>query len=155
LFFGNDRYAERKRKEKMMQKPIKRSKLMAEINITPFTDVVLVLLVIFMITTPLLLQPGIKLRLPNVKTAETETGKSINIMIDASGDIFLNEKKTELAEIKSTVSTRLISDPDMPVIVKADKEVKYDAVIQVIDAAKQAGAKRFALAVELGLKQEK
>ena len=133
-----------------MIKPFKRKKLMAEINITPFTDVVLVLLVIFMITTPLMLQPGIKLKLPDVKTADTETGKTINIMIDAAGGIYLNEKRTELAEIKATVSTRLISNPDMPVIVKADKEVKYDAVIQVIDAAKQAGAKRFALGVELG-----
>jgi len=52
-----------------MRQPIKRSKLMAEINITPFTDVVLVLLVIFMITTPLMLQPGIKLKLPDVKSA--------------------------------------------------------------------------------------
>ena len=138
-----------------MRSPARRSKLMAEINITPFTDVVLVLLIIFMITTPLMLQPGIKLKLPNVKAAETETGKTINIMIDAAGAIFLNEQKIELAEVKSTVSTRLISNPDMPVIVKADKEVKYDAVIQVIDAAKQAGAKRFALGVELGGKDVK
>ena len=138
-----------------MKTPLKRSKLMAEINITPFTDVVLVLLVIFMITTPLLLQPGIKLKLPEVKTAETETGKTINIMIDSSGAVFLNEKKTDLSELKSVVSTRLISNPDMPVIVKADKEVKYDCVIQVIDAAKQAGAKRFALGVELGTKLDK
>jgi biopolymer transport protein ExbD len=137
-----------------MIKPFKRKKLMAEINITPFTDVVLVLLVIFMITTPLMLQPGIKLKLPDVKAADTETGKTINIMIDAAGGIYLNEKRTELAEIKATVSTRLISNPDMPVIVKADKEVKYDAVIQVIDAAKQAGAKRFALGVELGGKNK-
>jgi biopolymer transport protein ExbD len=123
---------------------------MAEINITPFTDVVLVLLVIFMITTPLMLQPGIKLKLPKVKTAETDSGKSINIMIDAAGAIYINDRKMQLSEVKPAVSTRLISNPDIPVIVKADKEVKYDAVIKVIDAAKQAGAKRFSLGVELG-----
>jgi biopolymer transport protein ExbD len=123
---------------------------MAEINITPFTDVVLVLLVIFMITTPLMLQPGIKLKLPKVKTAETDSGKSINIMIDAAGRIFVNDKIAQLSEVKPAVSTRLTANPDIPVIVKADKEVKYDAVIQVIDAAKQAGAKRFSLGVELG-----
>ena len=67
----------------------------------------------------------------------------------------MNEKRTELAEIRSTVATRLIANPDTPVIVKADKEVKYDSVVQVIDAAKQAGAKRFALGVELGGKTEK
>lgn len=133
-----------------MRKPLKRSKVMAEINITPFTDVVLVLLIIFMITTPLMLQPGIKLKLPNVKAAETETGKTINLIIDPSGSIFLNEKRIELSEVKAAIATRLISNPDMPVVVKADKEVKYDAVVQVIDAAKQAGAKRFALGVELG-----
>jgi biopolymer transport protein ExbD len=138
-----------------MNKPIKRSKVMAEINITPFTDVVLVLLVIFMITTPLMLQPGIKLKLPDVKAAETETGKTINIMIDASGTVYLNDKKAEISELKATVKTRLTANPDMPVVVKADKAVKYDAVIQVIDAAKQAGAKRFALGVELSGEQRK
>ena len=133
-----------------MRTPLKRAKVMAEINITPFTDVVLVLLVIFMITTPLMLQPGIKLKLPKVKTAETDSGKSINIMIDAAGAIYINDRKMQLSEVKPAVSTRLISNPDIPVIVKADKEVKYDAVIKVIDAAKQAGAKRFSLGVELG-----
>jgi biopolymer transport protein ExbD len=132
-----------------MKKPLKRAKVMAEINITPFTDVVLVLLVIFMITTPLMLQPGIKLKLPNVKTAETDSGKSINIVVDAAGRIFLNDKPAQLAELKSAIATRLIANPDIPVIVKADKEVKYDEVIKVIDAAKQAGAKRFSLGVEL------
>ena len=122
---------------------------MAEINITPFTDVVLVLLVIFMITTPLMLQPGIKLKLPNVKTAETDSGKSINIVVDAAGRIFLNDKPAQISELKSAIATRLTANPDIPVIVKADKEVKYDEVIKVIDAAKQAGAKRFSLGVEL------
>jgi biopolymer transport protein ExbD len=132
-----------------MRKPVKRAKVMAEINITPFTDVVLVLLVIFMITTPLMLQPGIKLKLPKVSTAETDAGKSINIMVDAEGRIFVNDKPVQLAELKSAVATRLISNPDTPVIVKADKEVKYEIVVKAIDAAKQAGAKRFSLGVEL------
>ncbi|MHB9154475.1 MAG: ExbD/TolR family protein, partial [Endomicrobiales bacterium] len=120
-----------------------------EINITPFTDVVLVLLIIFMVTTPLLLQPGIKVQLPRAKAAETDTDKTMNVLVDARGDIYLDKKKVALEELKREISLKLMHRPELAVVVKGDKDVRYDMVIQVIDAAKQAGVKKFALAVEL------
>ena len=63
----------------------KRMKLMAEINITPFADVVLVLLVIFMVTTPLIIQSGIKVKLPKTTTADTEEGRNAMLTIDREG----------------------------------------------------------------------
>ena len=132
-----------------MRQPIKRGKLMAEINITPFTDVVLVLLIIFMITTPMLIQPGIKVKLPKAAQAETDADKSITVVIDSSGNVFFENKKMDIEQLKSRILARLTHNPSMPVVIKGDKEVRYDLVIQVIDAAKQSGAKRFALGVEL------
>lgn len=132
-----------------MRQPIKRAKLMAEINITPFTDVVLVLLIIFMVTTPMLVQPGITVKLPKASAAETDLDKTIEILISAAGEVFLAGKQVPLDDLKGKLEARLYNRPDAPVIVKGDKEVKYDLVIQVIDAAKRAGAKKFALGVEL------
>ncbi|MCX5781592.1 MAG: biopolymer transporter ExbD [Elusimicrobia bacterium] len=132
-----------------MRKPIKREKLMAEINITPFTDVVLVLLIIFMITTPMLIQPGIKVKLPEASKAESDTEKNITILITRDGKIFIDNLNVDFESLKARITARLSANNDIPVVIKGDKEVKYDTVIKVIDTAKQSGAKKFALSVEL------
>lgn len=132
-----------------MTRQIKRGRITSEINITPFTDVVLVLLVIFMITTPLMVHPGIKVKLPNASKAELEEGKTIILVIDSTGNVFMNDRKVEINDLKERLTASIANSPDSSVIVKADKEVKYDSVIKVIDAAKESGAKKFALGVEL------
>jgi biopolymer transport protein ExbD len=126
-----------------------RTQLMSDINITPFTDVVLVLLVIFMVTTPIILQQGIKIKLPKASSAETESDRSIVITINSSGLIFIDKMPYALETLKEELSARIANRADSPVIIKGDKEVKYDIVIQVLDIAKASGAKKFALAVDL------
>jgi biopolymer transport protein ExbD len=123
--------------------------MMSEINITPFTDVVLVLLIIFMIATPVILQPGIKVDLPKAKAAEANTDKNITITIGQNGEIYLEDQRVEFAKLRYEIAQRLKDKPAMAVIVKGDKEVRYETVVKVIDAAKQSGAKKFALGVEL------
>jgi biopolymer transport protein ExbD len=132
-----------------MKKQGPRRKMMAEINITPFTDVVLVLLIIFMIATPVILQPGIKVDLPKAKAAEANTDKNITITIGQNGEIYLEDQRVEFAKLRYEIAQRLKDKPAMAVIVKGDKEVRYETVVKVIDAAKQSGAKKFALGVEL------
>lgn len=132
-----------------MKRPVKRGRIMAEINITPFTDVVLVLLIIFMITTPMLVQPGIKVKLPKAQAAETDDDKTLTITIDSAGSVYIDNRRTDIGRLKDRLQAKLFSRPDTAVVVKGDKEVKYDTVIKVIDAAKLAGAKRFALAVDI------
>lgn len=126
-----------------------RSKVMSEINITPFTDVVLVLLIIFMIATPVLLQPGIKVELPKAKAAESNTEKNLTITIGNTGEIYLDDLRTEIDRLRYDIAKKLSENPGMAVMVKGDKEVRYEWVVKVIDAAKQSGAKKFALGVEL------
>jgi biopolymer transport protein ExbD len=125
------------------------AKLMAEINITPFTDVVLVLLIIFMITTPLILQSGIKVKLPKTTKVEVESGKSIIITITADGEIFVENSKIDINNLESEISARIMNNPDSVIVINGDKDVKYDYVIKVLDTAKQSGAKKFALGTEL------
>ena len=131
-----------------MKKIEKRSKVVAEINITPFTDVILVLLIIFMITTPMLMQPGIKVNLPKTETTDVEDTKNIEILISKDGYVYMEGKQIHETNVEETVKYLVASSPNRPVVIKGDKDVKYDAVMQIMDKAKKAGATKFALAVD-------
>ena len=121
---------------------------MAEINITPFTDVVLVLLIIFMIATPFIYQSGIKVQLPQGSTSE-EMSKDIIITVDAQGNVFLEDTKLDLATLKVKMIARVRDKADIFVIVNGDKNVKYDSVIQVMDVLTQAGVKSPGLGIDV------
>jgi biopolymer transport protein ExbD len=130
-------------------KRARRTKLMAEINITPFTDVVLVLLIIFMVTTPLILQSGIKVKLPQVETAETEDSSTVSVTVSANGEVYLEGKKYDFDNLQTGITARISSKPGTMLVIKADKEVKYDFVMKVLDIARLSGAKKYALATEV------
>ena len=122
--------------------------MMAEINITPFTDVVLVLLIIFMIATPFIYQSSMKIQLPKASKS-AETSRDIIITINARGDIFLDDEKVDLNGLKYKLRTMIKDKPDVSVIINGDKNVKYDSVIQVMDVLTQSGVKNPGLGIEL------
>lgn len=121
---------------------------MAEINITPFTDVVLVLLVIFMIATPFIYQSSMKVQLPKASKS-AETSRDIIITISARGEIYLEDEKVDLNGLKYKLRTVIKGKPDTSVIVNGDKNVRYDSVIQVMDVLTQSGVKNPGLGIEL------
>jgi biopolymer transport protein ExbD len=131
-----------------MKREMKRSKLIAEINITPFTDVVLVLLIIFMIATPFIYQSSMKVQLPQASKSE-EISRDIIININARGEVFLEDKKLDLDALKYKLRAIVRSKPDTSVIINGDKNVKYDSVIQVMDVLTQSGVKNPGLGIEL------
>jgi biopolymer transport protein TolR len=131
-----------------MRKRIRTSKLMAEINITPFTDVVLVLLIIFMIATPFIYQSSMKVQLPQASKSE-EISKDIIISINAEGEVFLEDEKVDLDTLKYKLTAIVESKPDTSVIINGDKNVKYDSVIQVMDVLTRSGVKNPGLGIEL------
>jgi biopolymer transport protein TolR len=131
-----------------MKRRIRKSKLMSEINITPFTDVVLVLLIIFMIATPFIYQSSMKVQLPKASKSE-ETSRDIIININAQGDIFLEDAKVDLGTLKYKLMAMVRSKPDASVIINGDKNVRYDSVIQVMDVLTQSGVKNPGLGIEL------
>jgi biopolymer transport protein ExbD len=122
--------------------------LMAEINITPFTDVVLVLLIIFMIATPFIYQSSMMVELPQASMPE-EKAQDIVITINAQGDVYLDEEKVDLDALQRRVTSMVENEPDLSVIVNGDKNVRYNAVIQVMDALKQSGVSNPGLGIEL------
>ena len=121
---------------------------MAEINITPFTDVVLVLLIIFMIATPFIYQSSMKVQLPQA-TKSAETSRDVIIIINAEGEVFFNDARIDLDTLKYKLKAMTENNPDLSVIINGDKNVRYDAVIQVMDVLTQSGVKNPGLGIEL------
>jgi biopolymer transport protein TolR len=131
-----------------MNRQAKGRKLIAEINITPFTDVILVLLIIFMIATPFIYQSSTKVQLPKASTS-VETSKDVVVVINARGEIFVDDSKVGLDSLKYKLSRKVKDKPDLGVIVNGDKNVRYDSVIGVIDILNQLGIKNAGLGIEL------
>jgi biopolymer transport protein TolR len=131
-----------------VKKRAKKSKLMVEINITPFTDVVLVLLIIFMIATPFIYQSSMKVQLPQASKSE-ETSRDVIININAQGQVFLEDTKVDLESLKYKLTAMVRSKPDTSVIINGDKNVKYDSVVQVMDVLTRSGVKNPGLGIEL------
>jgi biopolymer transport protein TolR len=131
-----------------MNRKARKPKIMAEINITPFTDVVLVLLIIFMIATPFIYQSSMNVELPQASTSE-ETTRDVIVTINAQGEVFLDNKKMDLNTLKIRLSAAVRSKPDTSVIINGDKNVRYDAVVQVMDVLTRAGVKNPGLGIEL------
>jgi biopolymer transport protein TolR len=126
-----------------------RGELFAGINITPFTDVVLVLLVIFMIATPLLIRSEIKVNLPQTTTAEAAAQKNIVVTIDATGGVYVDGVRVALADLSPTLTSTLTKRPNAPLIIMGDREVRYDLVVRVLEIAKACGVSKLSLAVQL------
>lgn len=134
----------------------KRKKVVADINITPFTDVVLVLLIIFMITTPMLSQHEIKIHLPKAtETTERSEDKVIEITIDKDGFLYIDREQLHKEYFEKTLKAKIAQNPERPVIIKGDKSIKYDSVIDVMDMAKKAGVSKFGLAIDIKDKNSK
>lgn len=123
-------------------------RIIADINITPFIDVVLVLLIIFMITTSLLMQAGLKVDMPaltkkTVLQEEDETFITIAVMADDS--VYLDNQKISLAEIKPLLRKMVSLVPDSIVAINGAPEASYDRVVQVVDIARAAGVAKYVL----------
>ncbi|MBI3399541.1 MAG: biopolymer transporter ExbD [Deltaproteobacteria bacterium] len=125
-----------------------RDKIISDINITPLTDVMLVLLVIFMVTTPLLVMQSFKIKLPKTVSADTEIGKGLTISIAPGGIVYLNNKIVGMEMLFEAIKTELVSSRDKTIIIKADKDIPHGMVVKVLDTAKRAGAEKLSIATE-------
>jgi biopolymer transport protein TolR len=126
-----------------------RAGLIAGINITPFTDVVLVLLVIFMIATPLLIRSEIKVNLPRTAAGDAASQKNIVVTIDSAGGVYVDGVRVALSQLAPSLSATLVKRPNAPVIIMGDREVRYDLVVRVLEIARTSGVNKLSLAVEV------
>jgi biopolymer transport protein TolR len=133
---------------------MRRRRMLAEINVVPYIDVMLVLLVIFMVTAPMLMQ-GVEVELPKADAApvEDQDAEPLIVSIDSKGQLFLNlganEKQAlELATVRQRVGAVLRRTPDKPVLVWGDQRVAYGDVVIVMTALQEAGAPSVGLVTE-------
>ena len=118
-----------------------------DINITPFVDVVLVLLVIFIVTAPMLFKQVIDVKLPSAATAEQTAPDTIGLAVTAAGDFLLNGETMNTAQVKDFTRQAVQSNKQVQVIIAADREAAHKHVIKAIDIIKQAGVENFAFQV--------
>ncbi len=128
-------------------------KPMSEINVVPYIDVMLVLLIIFMVTAPMLMQ-GVKVDLPEASAdpVENQDSEPLIVSVNAGGQLFLNlgneEQVLALATIKDRVSKVMKRNPEKPVLIWGDEAVPYGQVVTVMVALQQAGAPSVGLVTE-------
>ncbi|MDO9213195.1 MAG: protein TolR [Methylococcales bacterium] len=129
-----------------MSRRTKRRKPMAEINVVPYIDVTLVLLIIFMITTPML-QTGVQVDLPQANSAPVEQKEDtppIVVSIKAQGEYYIkagseDDERIQPEEINARVVAVLSNKPATPILINADNNVAYGTVVTVMAALKNAG----------------
>lgn len=127
----------------------RKQKLVAEINITPFTDVILVLLVIFMITTPLITQSVIKVKLPQAKSGvpvEAARQIQVGITISNEGLIYLEEKLVTRKELRERIALIHEDNPGLSVILRSDRLVQFKNIVGVLDILSELGIKNLNIA---------
>ena len=124
-------------------------KLVAEINTVPFTDVVLVLLVIFMVTTPFMFQGSFQIKLPKVAAPSPNLPETITITVAPGDKVMLNDKEVTLDELTSQLKTMVQQKPSAIVMINADKSVTHGSVAEVMSKAYVAGVTKVGIAVEI------
>jgi biopolymer transport protein TolR len=128
--------------------------VLSEINVTPFVDVMLVLLIIFMVTAPILYQ-GVGVNLPKIESKPmpaAEREKKIVITLNKNGEIFIEDKKYSLSELKGEIRALIRNQgkrvEDEDVFLKADSGIPYGAVMALMAEVKNAGVTKVGLVTE-------
>jgi biopolymer transport protein ExbD len=125
--------------------------LVAEINITPLTDIFLVLLIIFMISSSAMLESGMQVKLPTAKSAglsQTQNGKPIYITIAKDGKILINERQAPEENLKAVLKEELSKSTEKTVVIRGDESIFLGKAVKIMDAARGAGAEKIAIATQ-------
>jgi biopolymer transport protein TolR len=124
------------------------TKPLAEINVTPLVDVVLVLLIIFMVTAPML-QMGIDVNLPRVKSKSVDvTEEKLVLTVNGTQEIFINKTKASLSDLSAKLESIFTTRIDREVYLRADKTVPYGFVVQVMAEVRKAGVDKLGMITE-------
>jgi len=127
--------------------------IVAEINITPLTDVALVLLIIFMISSSAMLEGGLQVKLPSAKSStptQTESGKPIFITVDKAGEVSVGDTHAAAGDLAAIIREALTKTSDKTVVIRGDESVDLGRAVHIMDAARSAGAEKIALATQPG-----
>jgi biopolymer transport protein ExbD len=122
--------------------------VIAEINVVPFVDIVLVLLITFMLTSSAIVRASIAVELPTAASAGAAVSSTLNIVLDAQGKLYLDGREITQKALAAHVARVSWQEKDVQAVISADKSVDYGQVVQVIDLVKSNGVKAFALNIQ-------
>jgi biopolymer transport protein ExbD len=122
--------------------------IIADINVTPLVDVVLVLLIIFMVTASYIVKESIEVDLPRAASAGEATGSILAVVLTREGEVYLDGVKADERQLAERVREAAARDREARAIISADRMALHGAVVRVIDVVKGAGITRFAIHIE-------
>ncbi len=133
---------------KSMMRSEKSQTMITEINVTPLVDVSLVLVIIFMVTATIFLEPPFEITLPKAHTAEQTKEENIFVAVGPDGSLAINESRVEAEALPGLLTEKIKGSSLKLVIIRADQESLSGAVIDVLNIAKKAGARRITFGTE-------
>jgi biopolymer transport protein ExbD len=122
--------------------------LVSGINVTPLVDITLVLLIVFMVTATFVSEQGLQVTLPKVATQESAPTPAITVAIGKDGQLRLMKQDVDLGTLAAQMAKEARLDANVKVLVKAHKDLPYETVAKVLDAIKQGGVQKVALAMD-------
>ena len=123
-------------------------RMITDINVTPLVDVTLVLLIIFMVTASLIVNPSIKVDLPKAVTGNDQARTTLALTLTKDGQLYLNGERTDEAQVAKQIAAELPKNPDLQAVIAADTVVSHGSVVHIIDFVKRAGVRKFAIKVD-------
>ena len=132
----------------MQTKSSEKKEIISEINIVPFVDVVLVILIIFLLISPTFINPGFDIQLPRAETAKKPKNIRALLSIDIEGKVFFNKKSVNKKQLIKSLKKMIARDKDIKIVIAADRNVSHGNVIALIDLVKKSGVNKFAVSVE-------
>jgi biopolymer transport protein ExbD len=126
----------------------RRGGTISNINVTPLVDVVLVLLIILMVSSTYIVAQTLKVQLPRASSSDGTADKPITVVVQKDGKLLLDEQPTQESEVRERLVSGVKANPDMNLVVSADKDTPHGSVVHIIDLAKVAGVTHFAINVQ-------
>ena len=126
----------------------RRGGMISNINITPLCDILLVLLIIFMVASTYIVSQALKVQLPKSKTSDGTSEGPATLSLLKNGDVRWNGESIPEEDVPQNLRDAVAANPELELIVSADRDVLHGRVVQFIDLAKQAGILKFAINVE-------
>ena len=124
-----------------------RSPIMADINITPLTDIFLVLLIIFMVSSAAMVESGAKISLPEVDSTAAQP-REITVSVTTADEIYVNNDPVTMDQVEEKLRALVSANPDVPVVLEGDKEVLFGEAVKILSIAQKAGASQVAIAAQ-------
>ena len=122
--------------------------IIAEINVTPLVDIMLVLLIIFMLTANLIAKQAIEVELPRASQSTSLNPTTLSITLTRDGTLYLNGKPTTATALRQAVADAVAKDPKTQAIISGDKSVSHGRVVWVLDVVKSLGVASFAIQID-------